>query len=58
MNSVDYPWIWLYRIILKFWIHKQNLPDDYITKQCLQLSMDMAELNKPSISQKVKMLMW
>ena len=37
-----------------------------VNKQCrnvdarneLELSMDMAELNKPNISQKVKMLMW
>ena len=37
--------------ILKFWIHFQNLPDDDIAKQCLQISMDIAEKDKPSISQ-------
>ena len=42
--------------ILKFWIHLQTLPENNIAKQCLQISKEMADINQPGLSQKIKVL--
>ena len=40
-------------IVIKFWIHLENQPEDSIVKQCLQISKDLADKNKKRIMLKV-----
>ena len=35
-------------MILKFWIHLENLPENIIARQCLKLSVQLADAKKQS----------
>ena len=38
----------IYLMILKFWIHLKNLPENIISRQCLKLSVQLADAKKKS----------
>ena len=44
-------------LIIKFWIHIQNLPENDIAKQCLYLSEELANRNLLSLSLRVNDLL-
>lgn len=39
----------IYTRILKFWIHLENFPENSVAKQCLQISIQLAEKRNPTL---------
>ena len=42
--------------VIKFWIHLQSLPENNISKQCLQLSKEMADKTETGLVHKINQL--